>query len=230
MRPTVFLRAAITSVLALSALPGFAQTSPPAPAVPKLISIEISSATMRDALAAVEKITLLRLHPLWTDEQHSDGLDPDRLVSLHCRGVAPMVALESLLRQADPSATWQSGEGGEIEVGPRSRLNEHRVTRIYAVRDLLATVPDYREIPAIDLNAALQGAGASPLREEASSAAASDEPGPDPAKELIALITTTVEPDQWAQQGGPAMIVMYQNSLVVTAPEYIHRQLEHRVR
>jgi hypothetical protein len=189
------------------------------------ITVRIEHATLRDAIAAFEQASSLSLHPLWADDQHADGLDPERDISLDCRARPAMAALESLLRRADETATWQLDAEGAIEVGPRSRLNEHRAVRLYPVRDLLTAAPDYREMPAIDLQAALQQGGSTPLREEPAARASDPGAAPDPARDLIALITSTIEPDQWSDVGGVATIRRYQDTLVITAPGYIHRQI-----
>ena len=46
------------------------------------------------------------------------------------------------------------------------------------------------------------------------------------AQEIIDLIIETVEPDSWAIQGGEyATIRYYQGTLIIRAPDYIHRQI-----
>ncbi len=46
------------------------------------------------------------------------------------------------------------------------------------------------------------------------------------AQRIVDLIESTVEPDQWANAGGDgASLRIFGTSLVVTAPDYIHRQI-----
>lgn len=188
------------------------------------VTLHIQGASAPDALTAFERATGTPVEALWADDEHAEGLDPNMIVNFDCRAATATAALESLLRRLDARATWQIGADGLIEVGPRSRLNDHRTTRIYEVRDLLQGVPDYTDVPTIDLSAALEAHSSSPFRDDDTT---SERPAkPDSAKDLISLITTTIEPDQWLDNGGVATIRVYHNSLLITAPNYIHRQLE----
>jgi hypothetical protein len=104
---------------------------------------------------------------------------------------------------------------------------------IYDIHDLLMTIPRYTEVPAIDLNNVLQsnqggGGGQSPFRD------ADNNKGPldnqpeleERAKKIQDLITQLVEPSQWQDNGGEGASMHYFNgTLIVNAPDYIHRQI-----
>src|SRR5690606_7280790 len=48
----------------------------------------------------------------------------------------------------------------------------------------------------------------------------------DRIRNLIDLITTFVEPEQWQDNGGDGGTIRYfQGTLIVNAPDYIHRQI-----
>ena len=89
--------------------------------------------------------------------------------------------------------------------------------------------PRFDDAPEFDLSSALQssqggGGGSSPFQN--SGGQDPDEPLEDRVRKLIDLIETTVEPEQWVSSGGEgASVTMFGNSLVVTAPDYIHRQI-----
>jgi hypothetical protein len=195
----------------------------------KAISLPVRSAGLRDAFAAFEAASGLRLNPAWIDEDHAEGLDPEQTIDLDARPRPAVRLLETILEKAHASATWQMDADGAIEVGPRSRLNEHRTIRLYPVRDLLTAIPDYTDAPTIDLQAALQAHSTSPLREPGAERPPAAEQRPAQVNELVSLITSTIEPEQWTDSGGSgATIRLYRDALIVNAPGYIHRQLAGR--
>jgi hypothetical protein len=134
------------------------------------LTIEPRTVDLRDALRWLETASAARIRACWRDNAHADGLAPEASVELRADRTPMLQVLESLLRQADQleggGATWQVNESGEIEVGPRTRLNEHRVLRVYDVRDLLNETPDYDHGATLDLAAALDArSGGSIIRD-----------------------------------------------------------------
>ena len=196
------------------------------------LTIRAIRVPLRAALAAVAAQADVPVRPIWSDEAHPDGLDPETQVRLAADHAPPIRVIENLLSQCDPSAgggaTWQLADDGTIEVGNRSSLNSHRVLRVYDVRDLLAATPDFPGSATLDLRAALQSGtgGGSVLREPAERERPSAEDRPDRVKELIRLVTETVEPEQWVDNGGSAASLhVFREQFIVIAPGYIHRQL-----
>src|SRR5205814_1590046 len=112
------------------------------PATDRRVSLRVQGASLRDTLALVERLSGRQIHPLWIDPGHTEGLDPEKLIDLDCRVQLPMRVLEAILSQADITATWQPDGDDGLEVGPRSRLNEHRRVEVYAVHDLITALPD----------------------------------------------------------------------------------------
>jgi hypothetical protein len=45
------------------------------------------------------------------------------------------------------------------------------------------------------------------------------------AADIIKMITTTIRPEIWKDNGGPASISFYRDHLVVTAPRSVHELL-----
>jgi hypothetical protein len=193
------------------------------------VSIDIASRSLKDVFAAVKDISLLDLQPLWKSDAHADGLDPAAEISILVQHEPVTRLLERILERADPSgsSTWQLTQSGAVQLGPRSRLNAFKRLHIYNVSDLLRTTPDHRRAPTIDLQQALQKSGtAAPISDR--------EPGSDSlerapitrerALELAELIRATVETSQWEENGGDGgSVFVYEQNLIVTAPDYIHR-------
>jgi hypothetical protein len=69
------------------------------------------------------QVTGMAIEPLWKDAEHDDGLDPEKLIELECRGMLPMLAVEALVKRLDPEggATWQTTANGGIEIGQARR-------------------------------------------------------------------------------------------------------------
>ncbi|MEX2219869.1 MAG: hypothetical protein WD749_14045 [Phycisphaerales bacterium] len=224
MRPVLFLRALAAASAALAA-PALA--APPVPAGQPLVTVKASGIPARDAIAWLGRAAGLRLVPLWRDAEHPEGLDPDRALDLTLTRADPMHALEVVLRQLDGDATWQLDESGAVEIGPRARLNESRSVRIYNIRDLLTRAPDHPQGATLDLEAALRAGSESVLREDdRGHRPDADLERAERAERLVLLITSTVEPDQWVDNGGAAATIrVHEGSLVVRAPGYIHRQI-----
>src|SRR5690242_17602428 len=130
MRTTLVLRACAAAVSIACAHAGLAQSAPsptasnPSATLERRINLHAHGASLRDVFVTLERIAGLRLNPLWIDEDHAEGLDPERLIQVDCSAQPAIQVLEAVLRRADSTATWQLGVDSAIEVGPRSRLNE----------------------------------------------------------------------------------------------------------
>ena len=185
---------------------------------------------LSEALTLVSRHTGLVLRPLVVDEFHDAGLDLEVMVGPLELPRDRMMAVEALL-SATPAddfdrPTWQMAGDGAVLIGPRSRLDAFVSLRAYDVQDLLAVLPDYVDVPEMDIDAALSRTGGAvfsgndenvPIRE------GELEMEPD---ELMDLICAMVEPDCWRENGGEAAsIMLYQGRLMVRAPGYVHRAL-----
>src|SRR5262245_23501907 len=143
----------------------------------------------------------------------------------------------------------------EISTKDRLSVPSAQEIRYYPIRDLLMEVPMFDNAPSLDLDAALNqgqsqggggggggggfgggGGGSSGGGGSGGGGGGSlfSEGGDDPerkteeekAEDLIDLITTTVETEAWDVTGGDyATIRYYQGTLIIKAPDYIHRQI-----
>lgn len=225
MSGTMWLRAlCVGSVLLGQAGLAMAAPTEPRPALAsRLFSVPISGSSAREALEAVQRATGIRIEAHWGE----DALDPDAIVAIPGTPATARSLVEAVLRQCGrgEDAVWQSLDDGAVEVGTRAQLGSRLTVRVYEVRDLLSTPPDHGRAPTVDLQAALQASrGQSVLREEPDEPA-NREDAPDPAAELVRLITDLVEPDQWLDSGGTATIRIFQGNLVISAPGFVHRHL-----
>jgi len=200
------------------------------------VSIEFTGTRLEDAMRYITEVSQADIDVMWLDDRATVGLDKDVEITLKVERVTALTLLEKVLERATGDttgtggSTWQLSETGALQVGPKERLNKFRRVELYAMQDLLLETPDFIEAPQFDLQSILQstqggGGGQSPFQDT------ENEPPPrrpfeDRVAELISVITSLVEPEQWVDNGGEgASIRAFQGSLIVNAPDYVHRQL-----
>ena len=224
MPPTTPLRAALGI---------FALASPSAhAATPSRITVHADDVRQADAVAFLDHATTARLEPLWRDRTR-DGLDPDALVSLHLENATLTDALDRLLEQTattpfvEDAPTWQRTPAGAVQLGPRSRLNDHKRVVVDDLRDLTHIVPDFDAVPVLDLQSVLQqGSGSGSIFRDPSNAGEWTGEREPAAEEIRDLVLAMVEPVQWRTNGGDgADLRLLGDVLVVNAPGYVHRRL-----
>lgn len=201
----------------------------------KPIQFEVENQRLEDVVNAAIGVIGVEAEIFWNSDG-SAGLDRDATITLKSAGGSGLDVIERVLALAaiegNDAATWQLTDAGTLQIGPRSRLNTYKRTEVYPVRDLLQARFDFTEAPEVDLDAAMQagnGGGTTTIfRDRGGDSAMTPETTfKERADELIDLIESSVETEQWVANGGDgASLRLFQDVLVVTAPEYIHRQIE----
>jgi hypothetical protein len=238
------------------AMPALAQvTAPAGPAAPQTrsvrpahpqrdtlqkmmrrITVDFEEKRLEDVINFVRDFTGADLEPLWMDDRNGDGLDKDRLVTIRVENITSLRLMERLLEQArgdfGGDNSWQMSDTGAMQIGPKSRLNRTRRVEIYDINDLITEIPDYREVPRIDLQQALQasqqggGGGQGPFREEGQTQEERRQNREERSREIMELIQNLAEPEQWIENGGEGGSMRYwQGALIVNAPDYMHRAI-----
>ncbi len=200
------------------------------------VSIDFTEKRLEDVISFIKESSTADIEPFWADDTHPEGLDKEKVISVKVENVSVLTLLEKVLEKAHPDtggeATWQMSEQGSCQIGPRERLNKYRRIQIYDINDLLMEVPDYRDVPRIDLQQALQasqgggGGGQSPFRNEQDRQDAQEKAKARQEKSdsIATLIRELVEPEQWTENGGSGGSIRYfQGTLIVNASDYIHR-------
>lgn len=241
---TVFLAAGLPAALAAPAPTARAARTDEARdakvrnlrALSRPVTLDARDQPASDLFDFLAKATGADLEPIYLTGDALEGIDPEATLTIRAEDTPALIVLERALSRAARAAgepadayTWQFTETGSIELGPKSALNARQTVEVYDVADLMYVVPRFEDAPEFDLSSALQssqggGGSSSPFQ------SSSQEPEPAPLAErleaLVNLIETTVEPGQWASAGGDgASIRPFNNTLVVTAPDYVHRQL-----
>lgn len=199
------------------------------------ISVNFEDQRLEDVMNFIRDFTGADIDPHYVSDRRPEGLDPDTLINVDAKEMSVLRLLELVLEQAARDSfeqnTWQMTKWGSIECGPKSLLNRRQRVVIYDISDLLFEIPDYQDAPDIDLQSVLQssqggGGGQSPFDGDQNDD--DEEVDRDAAREeVIDLIQAIVEPEQWADNGGDGGTVqVFQNTLVIRAPDYMHRQID----
>jgi hypothetical protein len=200
------------------------------------ITIDLSDQRLEDVLNFIVEVTGAELEPVWTTD-NAEGLDRDARITLSANNLPALTLLERVLEKAQTDFrqhTWQLTSYGTVEVGPKERLNRSRRLVIYDVNDLLTELPRFYDAPQIDLQGVLQqsqggGGGQSPFnqnQQDQRDEAEEEERREMRVQRLIDLITTFIETEQWQDNGGDGGTIRYfQGTLLINAPDYMHRQI-----
>jgi hypothetical protein len=208
----------------------------------RVVSADFADNTVEQCFKFVKDVSGADLEILWS-EAGNPGLDKDRTITLSAKNMTLLSLVEAILDKATsdmgPSqATWQMTESGSMQVGLKSSLNTFRRLVIYDITDMLFEVRDRTDVPELDLQAAFQntgggggggGGGGSPFGGQGQQQQRQADPmrRQNLLNEVKNLITTLVEPAQWADGGGDGgSVTIWQSSLLINAPDYMHRQID----
>ncbi len=234
----VFAAGMASSSLAQQSAPSRAPMVNPDPRVQTLrdmqkrVTVTLDGARLEDVMMFIEQAGNLQLDIAWVGADMPVGLDKDAVVTVNARNMTIQSLLEFALdRTGDEfsEATWQLTPDGILEVGPKEWLNSKRTVKLYDIQDLLFVIPNFTDVPELDLDAVLQqsgggGGGRGVFRVDDPDDLEVDEA--TRAQEIMDIVTSTIDPEQWQINGGTgASVRFYRGSLLVSAPGYIHRQL-----
>jgi hypothetical protein len=198
------------------------------------ITVTFTDQRLEDIITFIRDYTGAEIEPMWVDDRNTDGLERDRTVTVTINNGTVLRLIEAVLQKSSDGFsdnTWQMGETGEIQIGPKSRLNKFKRVQLYDINDLLMEVPEYAEVPRIDLQSVLQSSQGSGGQSPFSGDQQNDQNDKQrdrkkKSDEIVEIITQTVEPEQWVDGGGTGGSIRYwQGTLIVNAPDYMHRQL-----
>ena len=151
-----------------------------------------------------------------------DGIDKNTPITLRLSNQPAIIILERIIEKLNHLAphAWQLRDG-MLEVGLKESFTQASVMelRTYDVKNLLFTIRDFDNAPVMGTTG---GGGVN-----------FGDPGEDPnrltkdeeVQKLIDTITDFVESEQWKVHGGNCTIRFYKGSLLVKAPDFVHRQL-----
>jgi len=204
----------------------------------KVITLDVEDQPVEDIFRFIADVTGAELEPIYLDRNSASvsGIDPETPITIRVNNIPAITVLERILERANiieepgDDYTWQFTDSGSIECGPKSELNRHQRIEIYDIADLLFIVPDFNDAPQFNLQSAIQGASGGGGATSPFTQGGNQDDDTDPearAEQLRNLIESTIEPDQWAAAGGDgASITFYRTNFIITAADYVHRQID----
>jgi len=195
----------------------------------KPITVNFQDARLQDVMKFLADFTGASFDVAWLDDHHADGLDPEKTVSISVQDVTTLSLLERLLKKSYDGfdgATWQFTRDGQVEIGPKGRLNASATLKIYDIHDLLFTVQSFTDIPNLGLGQITQGQGGGSNSGNFQGEDTQRGTDEEEAQKIIDILVRFIEPDQWRDNGGDgASVSFYNGALLIRAPDYIQRQI-----
>jgi type II secretory pathway component GspD/PulD (secretin)/tetratricopeptide (TPR) repeat protein len=200
----------------------------------RIPSVAFNDNALQDVLQFIHTITQQNVDVDWASLEDA-GIQRDTPVSLNLTNVTAKTLLDRVVDKVSGADRSNQADWGVIDgvvtVASRERLNKNTALVIYDVRDLLIDVPDYTDVPRIDLQQALQssqggGGGQSPFRDNQNDQNQRVRDIDEKLNELISIITTNVDFDGWQENGGDVgRIQKYgsQATLIITNTPKNHR-------
>jgi hypothetical protein len=199
----------------------------------KPMTLEVAEARLEDIMTFIKDFTQADLEITWQGDGNEVGLDKEKKLTLNIKNRPALAVLEAVLEKSKSDFgsgnTWQMSAYGPMQVGPKEALNKERRVETYDINDLLSIIPRYADVPEIDLNSVLQqsqggGGGQSPFQENNRGNDEVQKTRPERAKDIIDILVSNVESEQWTDNGGDAATIRYYGgTLIVNAPDYVHR-------
>ena len=209
------------------------------------LSVDFNEAPTREVFDYLRTALGINLVVRYSDDMTGYGIDAELPITLSAQNTPALVILELVLEQCSivDECTWQLRRGF-VEVGSKERLSvpAARELRWYPVSEMLFEAPDFVDALDLRLDHAFPSYGGfgygntggffgggragytAPIRITTGTAGGSAEA--QRAESLIDLITDLVEPLAWRRNGGDRASIKYHDGmLIVSAPEYIQRQI-----
>lgn len=209
----------------------------------RLPAIDLRDAPLEDACGLIGQLAGVQVYVRW-DRLASVGVAQDAPVTIQAKDVSLEQVLWMMLNlpQVSEARLAYRAEGAWIVVSTAEDFEGEMIVRVYDITDLLVERlrrPEVafgrtRQVPISNTVATAGGAVAvQPVIDEVESGVfyqGEDAGGGDVdrarlIRELIHIITTTIEPDSWAGAGGRGTIAAFQNKLVVRNSPLVHQRI-----
>jgi len=213
------------------------------------MSVQFEGETAQEVLSHIKDELGVLMQIYWETER-TEGFKRDFPVHITLKEQPALVVLERVLEQIGDieDSTWQIRDG-VIEVGFKTRFAKRRAQRlvVYPIDDLLFEIRDFNNAPQMGTGGGGTGggtgggAGGGGTGSGGSGGGQSGNnggfnfgtPSEDPERlskeehieRIIELIKRFVEPEQWNDAGGECTIDSYHETLLIRAPNFVHRQI-----
>lgn len=184
-----------------------------------------------DVLTFFQAITRLDMDVDW-ESLNSIGVTKDSLVTLKLTKVSAEDLLTRVLRRVSTDqfslANWWV-ENGVLTIASDEALRKNRSLVIYNIQDLLFDIPNYLEVPQIDLQSVLQqgqGGGQTPFNDAQDQDDADRPTREEKIRQIVDILQQNVDFEGWRDNGGETGTLQELNgSLIITNTPRNHREI-----
>jgi type II secretory pathway component GspD/PulD (secretin) len=197
----------------------------------KKIPASFSSAPLEDVLEFIAAVGNLNVDVDW-DALSNIGINRDTEVTLNLRPVPMRVVLDRVLEKISPDEFSRAGwavNDGVLVVASDEALRRNTFIRIYDIQDLIFEIPNFTDVPELDLDAVLQqsgggGGGRGVFRvDDGNDIELTDE---ERIQQVVDLIQTNIDFEGWQDNGGTTGRVQILNgNLIITNTARNHREV-----
>lgn len=189
----------------------------------KKIPVQFKGVTLDKALAYIAQNTQVDVNPNW-ESLKSIGVEPTARVNLSLiNDVSAKTALQRVLEQLKTDGSsrvdWAVNDG-IVSVASAETIKRQTSTLTYNITDLLLEVPDYKDVPELDLARVLARKADLDTRSGPfAKATQRDERNErlERIRRITDLIQRTVDPESWREIGGDTGSISELNgTLVIT--------------
>ena len=196
--------------------------------------LDLKENRFEDVVAFLQKVSNQNFDADW-ENLAAIGVEKDSLVTLRLPAVTLETALNKILGKLGKDFSkpgWAVSEG-VIIVSSEEALRKQKTLVIYSIDDLIFNIPNYPDIPQIDLNSVLQqskgGSGQSPFQNANQNRVLTpqqiDQQRLDRIRKITDIIQSNVDPESWQAGGGDATIQELNSSLIIKNTPKNHREI-----
>ncbi len=202
----------------------------------KKLPASFADNTLEDVLDFVRTVANINMDVNWESLQDI-GIERDTLVTLNLQPLPAKIVLDRVLEKVSPDsfsrANWAVNDG-ILVVASEEALRKNTFIEIYDIRDLLFQIPNYRDVPQLNLNSVIrqgQGGGGGGIFQQAQNEAGDALTAAELMIQITDIIQTNVDFDGWQDNGGDTgRIQTLNDNLIITNTARNHREISSLLR
>ncbi|MGD9691239.1 MAG: hypothetical protein AB7G17_00180 [Phycisphaerales bacterium] len=201
------------------------------------IPASFSAHRLEDVLSFIEQVGNLSVDVNW-EALSAIGVERDTEITLNLRSAPLKVVLDRVLEKVSRDQFSRAGwavEDGVLVVASQEALRKKTFIRIYDIQDLVFRVPDFPNVPELDLDTVLQqgsqrggGGGGGGLFNDPQDQNVGEilQRERDTLDQIIRIVQENVDFEGWRDNGGTTGIIQELNgNLIITNTAANHRSI-----
>ncbi|MCC6660396.1 MAG: hypothetical protein IT437_05875 [Phycisphaerales bacterium] len=203
----------------------------------RIPSVRFADNSLEDVVKFVGDYTQLNIDVDWQSLE-AVGVRRDSTVSLSLVNVTPKTLLDRVVSKVGDGglggADWAVYDG-IVTIASEDAIRKNTTLVIYDIRDLLLEIPDYDQVPRIDLQSVLQSSqggsgGQSPFSGDQNQQTQDQDRRDREEKitDIVNIITQNIDFEGWQENGGTTgkiQQLVNQGNLIITNTAKNHREI-----